>query len=165
MSRFDKAGHLIIPNADDDLQKERVVESKGRLLVRELFCSHGHPLIRDGNEKFDGEPGIELLCEGEDLVQVVYLSPFYKDRRRVAKADFKDMELLTLRCPVCKAAMPALAPHDCRESAMYVSMFLTPKADIHNAVSICDAWGCYASFLRLYSDVITDLRRMSSASR
>ncbi len=165
MSRFDSTGRLIIPAADDELKQELIVQKKGRLLVQELFCSHGHPLIRDGNEKFDGEPGIRLLCEGDNVVQEVYLSPFYKDSRRIVETEFGDKELLTLRCPECKTAMPALAPHDCRESAMYVSLFLTKKADIHNSVSVCDAWGCYASFLRLYSDVITDLRRIGAASR
>jgi hypothetical protein len=136
-----------------------VVIKKDTLLLRQAFCHAGHSLVDPNNPRFDGERGIKLLCVGKAGRGVVYLSPFHKDHRKQLEAPaFEDGEIVRLLCPHCEEALPALAPHDCNEGAMYVSLYLNAKGDIHHSASVCNAWGCYASFLRLSSEVITDLR-------
>ena len=44
---------------------------------------------------------------------------------------------------------------------MYVSLFFEPTADVHNSLAVCNVWGCYSSFVRLFAEVITDLRSLA----
>jgi hypothetical protein len=129
------------------------------MLLRQVYCHNGHELVLSTNPRFDGELGIKLLCETQNGRGILYLSPFHKDhRKQIENTSFEEGEIVTLMCPHCEEPLQALAPHDCQEGAMYVSLYLSPEGDIHNSASVCNAWGCRSSFLRLSSEVITDLR-------
>ncbi len=157
MSRFDKRGRLIIPTDGVVDQQRKILVQDGNMVVFQAFCPKGHVLITNGNPKFNGEHGIKLLCEGETFSQIIYLSPMHNDPRKHFERVFKPGELLTIRCPVCEAEFPKLAPHDCQSGAMYHSIYLDQDFDVHNAINICNAWDCYSSFLRLFSEVITEI--------
>lgn len=146
--------------ADDD----GVLIKREKLLVERLYCPEGHALITPENERFDDEIGIKLLVGGKRFSQEVYLSPFYRDTRKIAEREFDGGEILSLRCPTCTEELPFLAPHDCRPGAMYVTLLMDPDAPVSSSVCICNAWGCPASFLSLYSDVVKNTRKSSPRS-
>lgn len=158
--RFDQTGRLKLPEDRATLDPALgLAVKKDTLLLRQLYCQAGHPLVLPENPKFDGELGIKLLCSGRRGRGVLYLSPFHKDHRKQLEVPgFDDGEIVLLMCPECEEPLPSLAPHDCQSGAMFISLFLNEQGDIHHSASVCNAWGCYASFLRLSSEVITDLR-------
>ena len=135
------------------------------LCLTELYCRGGHPLISRGNPRFDGRPGIALLCEGRRLAQVVYLSPFRNDRRKVFHHDFEPGEVLRVRCPVCREELPSLAPHDCTPGAAYVVLFLRGDADMRHVAAVCNAWGCPASLLRSGDEIVAEAQSLVLPAR
>ena len=160
MEIFDKKGCLIIPEPEklSILAKQKgVVSEKKKILIRQLYCSEGHQLILNENPAFDDHAGIHLICEGNYFRQPVYLSPFQGDNRKKFKKDFERGEILRVYCPQCNIEFPKLTPHDCRKGAMYLALFLDRKADLNNAACVCNAWGCYASFLRITGDVLAEV--------
>ncbi len=161
MKIYDKRGMLIIPELER-LKKLStgygVLRRKKRILIKQLYCENGHPLISPSNPRFDDEPGIHLTCEGEYYRQSVYLSPFQNDDRKKYRKAYKDGELLLLFCPVCETEFPVMASHDCRPGAMFHLLFLDKEANSHNAVCICNAWGCYASRLILSGEILSEVQ-------
>lgn len=160
MEIFDNKGMLVIPDPEKLktlAEKKGIIASEKKILVKQLFCSEGHPLISTENPKFDGEPGIHLICEGDTYWQSVYLSPFQGDNRKKFKNNFKNGQILRIFCPVCHAEFPKIAPHDCKAGAMYIALFLDPDANINNIVCVCDVWGCYSSYLRLSGEVYSEV--------
>ncbi len=161
MEIYDKKGRLIIPEPErlKSLGPTKgVIAEEKKVLVEQLYCPAGHALISKHNPKFDGRPGIHILCEGKYFRQSVFLSPFQGDNRKEFNKDFSKGEVLRIFCPECNAEFPRLAPHDCQEGAMYIALFLDENADLNNAVCVCNVWGCYASFLRLSGDVLSEVR-------
>ncbi len=163
---FDKKGRLIIPDSER-LRKvaieKGIISQEKKIFLNQVFCQNGHNLIRPENPKFDNQPGIHLICEGETFWQSVYLSPFQGDRRKEFKTEFKTGEILRVFCPECRVAIPKFAPHDCQSEAMYLALFLDQDANYNNTVCICNAWGCYASFLRLAGEIFTEVRTLISS--
>lgn len=160
MSLFDSTGRLIIPVARETLQSEHQrVAKAGKLVVCQLFCQEGHALIDEDNAKFEGLPGIKLLCAGAGMEQIVIISPIYGDFSKVFERSYPEGTVLDIRCPECRSVLPALAPHECRPGAMYVSLFLDRTASVRNSANICNVWGCSSSFVRLYDEVIHILRQ------
>ncbi|MBN2367022.1 MAG: hypothetical protein JXL67_12705 [Calditrichaeota bacterium] len=161
MSIFDKNGKLLIPFPERLKRlgaEKNVVVEKRKILVKLLYCTNGHMLIREENPKFDDQPGIHLICEGDTFWQSVYLSPYQGDSRKKFNKDFNKNEILRVYCPECNAEFPKYAPHDCRTGAMYIALFLDAKADINNSVCICNVWGCPSNFLRLSGEVYSEVR-------
>lgn len=161
MDIYDKSGRLIIPEPERLRAlgiTKGVIPAEKKILVSQLFCPNGHALITPDNPRFDSQPGIKLLCEGRDHSEIVYLSPFQGDMRKKYEKGFGDGEILKIYCPVCRTEFPKLAPHDCMEGAMYIALFLDKEADVNNAACICNAWGCYSSFLRLSGEIISEYR-------
>lgn len=161
MDIYDRTGRLIIP---DPARLERLGPQKGvkslerKILYEQLYCPQGHPLIKPGAPLFDEKPGIEIFCSGKSGQQIVYLSPFQNDPRKKFEFEFGKGEVLNLMCPSCHAPFPILAPHDCTPQAMYVMLFLDDKGDYNNSVCVCNAWNCYASFLRISGDIFAEVR-------
>lgn len=161
MEIYDKKGRLIIPEPERLKvlgPAKGVIAEEKKVLVEQLYCPRGHPLINKHNPQFEGRPGIHILCEGKYFRQSVFLSPFQGDNRKEFNKDFSQGEILRIFCPECNTEFPRLAPHDCHEGAMYIALFLDKNADLNNAVCVCNAWGCYASFLRLAGDVLSEVR-------
>ncbi|MEJ2636010.1 MAG: hypothetical protein P8184_12055 [Calditrichia bacterium] len=164
MKIYDNKGMLIIPELDKVKKLGRrvgITTAKNKVLLRQVFCPEGHPLISDENPKFDGKPGIHLICEGDYIRQSVYLSPFQGDNQKIFNKDFEQGEIIKVFCPVCQVEFPKLAPHDCKTDAMYIALFLDNKASFSNAACICNIWGCYASQLRLSGEVLAEVHMMT----
>ncbi|MEJ2536232.1 MAG: hypothetical protein P8048_04130 [Calditrichia bacterium] len=161
MKIFNNKGMLLIPDPEKlkNLGKKRGISTTGKKIqVTQLYCSEGHTLVNPENPKFDGEPGIHIICEGDTFWQSVYLSPFQGDHRKKFKNDFKHGQMLRIFCPECWTEFPKIAPHDCKIGAMHVALFLGPDADINNIVCVCNVWGCYSSCLRLSGEVYSEVR-------
>lgn len=166
MEIFDKKGRMIFPDVER-LRKmaaeKGIVAQEKKIWISQVYCSNGHPLVRPENARFDNEPGIHLICEGETFWQSVYLSPFQADRRKEYKTEFKMGEILHIYCPECHVHFPKFAPHDCLAEAMYLALFLDQEANFYNTVCVCNVWGCYSSFLRLAGEIFSEARSQKSA--
>ena len=158
MKVFDNKGMLIIPEPDAIHLLKSGRAGQKKIMVKQLYCAQGHPLIKRENPEFDGKPGIHLLCRGEKISQSVYLSPFQADPRKKHGREFENGEILRICCPVCESEFPVFAPHDCKTGAMYVAIFLDETANLNHSVCICNAWGCYASFLRLAGEIHSEIQ-------
>jgi hypothetical protein len=161
MEIFDKKGRLLFPDTERHrkLAAERGIVTQGKkILISQVFCSNGHPLVNPENPKFDQQPGIHLICEGHTFWQSVFLSPFQGDRRKQYQNDFKMGEILQIYCPECHVHFPKFAQHDCLPEAMYLALFLNQEANYYDTVCICDVWGCYSSFLRLAGEIFSEVR-------
>lgn len=160
MTIYDSNGKLRIPEPAR-LRPAVLSRSGGAdhagILVTQLYCPAGHPLISPTSPRFDGRPAIALFCAGRSRSQTVYLSPFQGDGRKQFELEFEPGELLEISCPVCGVELPKLAPHDCRDGAMYVTLFLTSRADMRDTAAVCNAWGCSSSFLRLGGEVLAEV--------
>ncbi len=158
MSMYDARGRLVFPEPAPLgwLGRRRGSGPTRSLCLTEVFCRQGHPLISRGNPRFDGRPGIALLCEGRRLAQMVYLSPFRGDRRKVFRYEFEPGEVLRVRCPECLEELPSLFPHDCRPGAAYVVLFLRSDGDTRHVAAVCNAWGCPASLLRSGEEIVAE---------
>jgi hypothetical protein len=143
-------------------QKLGIITQEKKILLQQLYCQNGHPLINPKNPKFDHKPGIELICEGEKYRQTVYLSPFQGDSRKLFQKDYQKGEELFLFCPVCECRLPEISSHSCQFNAKYVALFLDQNADIKNSVCICNIWGCYDSRINLSGKLITEVTSKSN---
>jgi hypothetical protein len=161
MEIFDKKGRLIFPDTERFRKiaaEKGIIAKQKKILIQQVYCSNGHQLVHPQNPKFDNEPGIHIICEGETIWQSVYLSPFQGDRRKEYKKEFKMGEVLQIFCPECHTHFPRFAPHDCQADAMYLALFLDQEANFYNTVCVCNVWGCYASFLRLAGEIFSEVR-------
>ena len=166
MEIFDKKGRLLFPDTERHRKlaaEKGIVAQEKKILIRQVFCSNGHSLVRPENPKFDQEPGIHLICEGNTFWQSVFLSPFQGDRQKQHKTDFKMGEILQIYCPECHVHFPKFAPHDCLPEAMYLALFLDQEANYYHTACICNVWGCYSSFLRLAGEIFSEVRAQKSA--
>jgi hypothetical protein len=161
MKIFNDRGMLFIPDSRKlrKLGKQSWITTIGKKIkVNQLYCPEGHALIKPDNPKFDGEPGIHIICEGDTYWQSVYLSPFQADHRKVFKNDFNHGQILRVYCPECWSEFPKIAPHNCQPGAMHIAFFLDPDANLNNIICVCNAWGCYSSCLRLSGEVYSEVR-------
>ena len=138
---------------------ESVGVEGGRILASELYCRNGHPLITPENPRYDNKLAIKVMAESGGKKQPLYLSPFQRDVRKKISVEFKSGQILRLSCPECGDEFPRVAPHDCHDDAMHVALFMRADGNVQKSVCICNAWDCYASFAKLFNEVITDLRR------
>ena len=165
MKIYTKDGHLNIPEEAPIHYTAPAIAQDPRHLVRQVFCQNGHQLITDSNAMFDGYPGIELYCETDTRFDLVTLSPYLGDEKRLFDVDFEHHELLRICCPSCMNELLTLGPHTCQEGAEFVALYLNPDGDITHSVGICNAWNCHSAFLHAYGEIIARIRHDSVLPR
>lgn len=161
MERFTENGGLIVPDRDavmKELQRHGV-HYEHTVHIHQAFCPNGHQLITDDNEKFDGLPGIKLLCKHPKENAIVYLSPVLNVRRRSGGNKYVLGDRLQVCCPVCEVAMPVLAPCDCQWDGEYVMLSLAEDYSKQHGVCFCNIWGCPKGDIRLAGEVIAEYQR------
>lgn len=168
MPIYDKNGKLIIPDPahfKPTGSPGNVLVLDKKVLVKQLYCPSGHPLISESNPRFDGKPAIHVVCEGDTIRQHVYLSPFQDDRRKEFNQEYRKGEILRVYCPECDKEFPKYAPHNCRKGAMYLAFFLNDDGDYGNIVGVCNVWGCPASFLHMAGEIYSEVRATYPVNR
>lgn len=113
--------------------------------ITQAFCPNGHNLVQDGNDLFDGSPGIAVWVSDGKTEGKIVISPFHGDHSRVGEVDFPSRTKIEIACPVCKIRFTRLAKCICKQEGELVMIFLTSGLDESNVVGICDVWGCYRS--------------------
>jgi hypothetical protein len=135
-----------------------IITHRKKIIVKQLYCPKGDPLIKENNPKFDGHPGIHLICEGEKYRQSIYLSPFQGDDRKFFQKDYRSGEELFFFCPECEEKFPQITSHNCQFNAKYVALFLNQKADLNNVIYICNIWHCPNSQLILSGKILSEVK-------
>ena len=146
---------LIIPKQE---KKEQNKEDL-MLVIKECYCPNGHNLISN-RVKFNGFAGILLKAKKEDGSEgFLALSPIWNDKSRISlDLDLHKGEELELFCPECGAALPVYSKCPLCHGDL-VAMFLEPKKDFSNCLSICNVIGCPEAEIKkgserlLYSDM------------
>lgn len=115
------------------------------VVVTQAFDGHGNNMIREGNVRFDGFPGVSVWVELPDgRSGEVSLSPIHGDSR---KTGLLGIDKGTL----CKIKANADAPELVRSESCvcgkgtYHRIYLSPKLEKGEIVLICDVWGCHRS--------------------
>ena len=116
------------------------------IVVTQAFCPNGHNLVVDGNETFDGFPGIRLKVIGGDAMGDVLLSPFHGDATKKGKTDWPPGTRLQVLCPECDTPLPVMAKCHCQgrkdAGGDLVKLYLTPALNDSHVLALCNVWGC-----------------------
>lgn len=115
------------------------------IVITQAYCPAGHNLIDNGNDSFDGYPGVRVQVSAEDRTGEVLLSPFHGDDSKKGVTDWKKGTLLKLACPECGEELPRMASCRCTTGGQLVKLFLSPNLTDSHVLAMCNVWGCRRS--------------------
>jgi hypothetical protein len=156
--------------SDDSSQETKVVSLPAHvqdgiaIMVTRAFCPNGHNLVKDRSVLFGGHPGISLILETPDWSGEVVLSPFQGDAGKWGLSEaFPVGTLFTIRCPICKVALPVVSECGCEGNGKLVGLYLRPDLRDGDLVMVCNRLGCRRSKIldsyQILSEIFEDNSR------
>lgn len=134
--------HALIP------QRHVVVDDIGDtilVILTQVFGPKGDDLIAASTVMFDGYPGIPLLVRAAGREELVHVSPFHGDPRKVGMEGLEPGTRCTLFCPVSKSPLERVGCVEGMAGIDYYALYLTPKMSHGERVVISDIWDDYHS--------------------
>ena len=157
---FNEDGTLYFPISDKlKLPADKVIESQGKAVITEAYCSNGHSLISD--VKINEQNGLQFIYtdqEGKKEANIL-VSAVVGDRTKVNldKSIFEKEEIVKVLCPTCRHELPVLFICEC-DAPIYL-IYLDKRSNPRYAQSFCSRIGCTkASRLRFSQDALTEFR-------
>ncbi len=161
---FNQDGTLYIPISGRlKLPKDKISESKGKVVVNEAYCQNGHSLISD--IKINEQNGLKFIYTNQERkkeAQIV-ISAVVGDRTKVNldKTKFDKEEIVKVLCPTCRNELPVLFMCEC-DAPIYL-IYLDKRTNPRHAQSFCSRVGCKkASRLRFSQDALTEFKSQYS---
>ncbi len=161
---FNQDGTLYIPISGRlKLPKDKISESKGKVVVNEAYCQNGHSLISD--IKINEQNGLKFIYTNQERkkeAQIV-ISAVVGDRTKVNldKTKFDKEEIVKILCPTCRNELPVLFMCEC-DAPIYL-IYLDKRTNPRHAQSFCSRVGCKkASRLRFSQDALTEFKSLYS---
>jgi hypothetical protein len=125
------------------------------IIVTQAYGPKGDNLVGVGEVTFDGFPAVTVKVKAGGHEELVHLSPFHGDARKVGGDSIEPGTRCELFCPVSGEPLETMGAVGEGEQAQYFAIYLTPELSKGEMVALSNVWDDYRSRIIDGSELIS----------
>ena len=153
--KIDKENLTVSPKLAETSEDLHVAVQDGVfVIVTQAFGPTGASLVGLSDVAFDGFPAVTLRVQAAGRDELVHLSPFHGDRRKVGLEGLAPGTVCRLLCPVSGQPLEKIR-HDETTGVEFFAIYLTPKLSQGEMVALSNRWDDYQSHIIDHFEIIS----------
>ncbi len=115
------------------------------VVVTQVFGAEGDDIMEASTVKFDDMPGVPVLVQADGREEIVHLSPFHGDPRKVGMEGLAPGTKCTLLCPVSRTRLERVGTVGGDSDADLYALYLTTRMSDGECIMLSDVWDDFHS--------------------